>query len=57
RLSPDAGRHLEKGGIYITSGILTTKKEQVAEVVKQSGFDILEVLEDGEWCSIVGRKL
>ncbi len=57
RLSPDAGRHLEKGGIYITSGILTSKKAQVAEVVKQSGFDILEVLEDGEWCSIVGRKL
>lgn len=55
KLSADAGKHLNKDGIFISSGILIEKKEIVAEAVKNAGFDILEIAEDGEWCAIAAR--
>lgn len=54
-LSPGAKKHLKKGGIFISSGILLEKREQVAEAVKGAGFEILEIAEDGEWCAIAAR--
>lgn len=52
-LTPDVVRHLNAGGIYISSGILLEKEELVSEAVKAAGFSIVEVLKDGEWCCIV----
>ncbi len=54
-LSESAKSHLEQGGVFISSGILTEKKEKVAEAVKAAGFDIIEIVEDGEWCAIAAR--
>lgn len=51
-LSPHAAKHLEKGGAYISSGILTEKKEQVAGAIEDCGFKIKEIREDGMWCAI-----
>ena len=51
-LAPSAKKHLRNGGIFISSGILLEKKEQVAEAVTKAGFEILEIPEDGEWCAI-----
>ena len=55
QLAPSARKHLAKNGLFISSGILLEKKDQVAEEVKRAGFDILEIPEDGEWCAIVAR--
>lgn len=55
QLAPSAKKHLNKDGLFISSGILLEKKEQVAEEVKKAGFEILEIPEDGEWCAIVAR--
>ena len=55
-LSPDAYKHLDKDGIYISSGILLEKKDIVAEAVKDAGFEIIEIPEDGEWCAIAARR-
>ena len=55
-LSPSAGKHINKDGVYISSGILLEKKDQVAEAVRAAGFEILEIPEDGEWCAIAARK-
>lgn len=55
-LAPDAIRHLEPGGVFISSGILTEKRDQVAEAVRAAGFEILEIPEDGEWCAIAAKK-
>ena len=52
-LTPDVARHLNAGGIYISSGILLEKEELVSEAIKAAGFSIVEVLTDGEWCCIV----
>ena len=55
-LSGAAAEHMVDGGIYISSGILIEKKEQVAEAVVTAGFEIIEILEKGEWCAIAAQK-
>lgn len=54
-LAKSAGKHLEKDGVFISSGILVEKKETVAAAVKAAGFEILEIVEDGEWCAIAAK--
>lgn len=56
RLSPAASGHLRQGGWYITSGILDVKEEEVTQAVCDAGFDICDVLHDGEWCALIARK-
>ena len=56
RLSPAAAEHLRQGGLYITSGILDIKEDIVRQAVEAAGFDIMEMLSDGEWRAIVARK-
>lgn len=55
-LSKDVSRHLEEGGIYITSGIIDDKEELVAEAIRDAGYEILEIMRDGEWRAIVARN-
>lgn len=47
------GQHLKKGGIYITSGILNTKEEEVREALTENNFDILSVEHMKEWCCFI----
>lgn len=54
-LSESAQKHMEKGGIFISSGILVEKEELVSEAIKAAGFEIIEIAEDGEWCAIAAR--
>ena len=56
KLAPEAIKHLDRGGIFISSGILLEKRDEVAEAVTAAGFDILEIPEDGEWCAIAAQK-
>ena len=56
KLSPAAAEHLDRGGWYITSGILDVKEEVVAEAIENSGFRVCEVLHDGEWCAVIAVK-
>ncbi len=55
-LSPSAATQMKAGGIYITSGILDIKVDQVSKVVRDAGFDILEILADGEWRAIIAVR-
>jgi len=55
-LTPCVSKHLKKGGIYITSGILDEKEEFMLNVMKRDGFEVLEVTRQGEWVSITARK-
>ena len=56
QLAPDAYTHLDEGGVFISSGILLEKRDQVAAAVEAAGFEILEIPEDGEWCAIAARR-
>lgn len=55
RLTPATHSHLRPGGIYISSGILDVKEDIVKQSIEESGFEIVEVLADGEWRAIVAR--
>ena len=56
RLSPSAAEHLKTGGVFISSGILDIKEEVVSKAVVEAGFNIEEILRDGEWRAIVATK-
>ncbi|MCR4586134.1 MAG: 50S ribosomal protein L11 methyltransferase [Lachnospiraceae bacterium] len=56
-LTPVLHEHLKKNGIYITSGIIEGKETQVEEAMKDNGFEVLGTYAQGEWRSVVGRKL
>ena len=55
-LSKDVSKHLKEKGIYISSGILTEKRDLVADAIQKCGFQILEIREQGEWCAIAAEK-
>lgn len=52
-LSDDVAKHMEEGGYFISSGILVEKEDIVANHLKEQGFNIVEIKEDGLWCAIV----
>ncbi len=45
-------KNLESGGVFISSGILMEKKETVVTALCKNGYEILEIIEKGEWCAI-----
>lgn len=47
--------HLKKGGLYITSGIIDTKEEDVRHALEENGFEILSVEHMKEWCCFIAR--
>ena len=52
RLAADCKKHLREGGIFISSGILKEKEDEVKNAITDAGFDIMEIAEEGEWCAI-----
>ena len=54
-LSKDVASHLKGKSIYISSGILIEKQEQVVSIIEECGFHILDILEEGEWCAIAAQ--
>lgn len=54
-LEGDAAKHLDKGGVYITSGILTEQERKVVESLEAHGFEVVETIKKGEWCGIAAK--
>ena len=55
-LTPVVVKHMKPGGIYITSGILDVKEEEVRQAVERAGLKVVEVTRQGEWVSVTARK-
>lgn len=53
----DAWNNLEKNGLFITSGIIQSKKLLVKDKLEQQGFYIVETNEMEDWVSIIARKV
>jgi len=51
-LTKDVKKNLMPDGIFISSGILKEKEKQVVSAIKKSGFSILEVIDQDDWCAI-----
>ena len=47
--------NMNDNGIFISSGILTEKKEMVTEALYTNGYEVLETMTDGEWCAIAAK--
>ncbi len=56
RVAPGIKGCLKTGGVFISSGILTDLKDDVADAVKAAGFEITEIMEEGEWCAIAAKR-
>lgn len=54
-LMDDIKRVLKKGGILITSGIILDRKEQVKAKIESTGFEIIDITQDGEWVAISAK--
>lgn len=54
-LSCVIGENLKDNGLFICSGIIDTKEEEVRTSLERNGFKILETNKMGEWVSFVGR--
>lgn len=52
RLSEDAGRYLAKDGIFITSGIIDTREQDVLNALEQNGFQVIEHRTSGGWVAL-----
>lgn len=55
-MAPVIPARLKNGGIFITSGIIDFKENEVKEAIGQAGMEILEVTRQGEWVGITAKK-
>ncbi|MDO5292178.1 MAG: 50S ribosomal protein L11 methyltransferase [bacterium] len=55
-LSAEVGKHLIPGGIFITSGIIDMKKEEVKEALIRNGFEMVEERSMKDWNCLIARK-
>ena len=54
-LAPVIVRHLKKGGVFITSGIIDNKEQTVREALEAAGFEVIEATYQGEWVSLTAK--
>lgn len=52
RLCPDIPQFLKPGGVFITSGIIDTRKDDVVAALEAAGIRITELKEDEGWVAI-----
>ncbi|MCQ2522832.1 MAG: 50S ribosomal protein L11 methyltransferase [Lachnospiraceae bacterium] len=55
-LTPVIINQMKPGAVYITSGIINTKEEEVADCIRSNGLEILHIDHQGEWVGITARK-
>ncbi len=55
-LSPFVKEFIKDDGIFICSGIIIDRKEEVVEKLKAAGLKIKKVRETGEWAAVVCEK-
>ena len=48
-------QHMKEDGVFISSGIINMKREEVKEALLANGFTIIETIEMGDWVSFVAK--
>jgi ribosomal protein L11 methyltransferase len=56
-LSDYAGDYLKEDGYFIASGIINGKYEAVCEALNKNNFEIVEIVDKGEWHTIISKKV
>ena len=55
--SKEAYDLLPEGGYFLTSGIINKYEEDVIADFKEKGFDIVDILREGDWLGVVAQKV
>ncbi len=55
-LMPAGVAALKEGGMYITSGIVEGRENDVADAMRAAGLTVVEITAQGEWRCVVGKK-
>ena len=53
--SKDLARYVEKGGVFIASGVIADRKDDVVDALRESGFKLEESRQDKDWVAMVFR--
>ncbi|MEA3319945.1 MAG: 50S ribosomal protein L11 methyltransferase [Bacillota bacterium] len=56
RFTDDVYRVLENGGTFISSGIISMKKQEVKDALIKSGFKIQETMMMEDWVAFIAKK-
>ena len=56
-MAPVIGRFMKPDGVFISSGIINTKEEDVLAALKANGFLIVEVSREGDWRAVTARLI
>lgn len=52
----DVGRFMRDGAVFITSGIIDTREEEVQTALRENGFTVIERNEQSGWVCLVCKK-
>ena len=55
RLTPSTVEYLKNGKVFISSGIIDTRKDDVLAALEEHNFSIIEVSENAGWVAIAAR--
>jgi ribosomal protein L11 methyltransferase len=55
RLTPSTIEYLKNGKVFISSGIIDTRKDDVLAALEEHKFSIIEVRENAGWVAIAAR--
>ncbi len=55
-LAPAAKKYMTDDGVFITSGIITDRADDVKKVLEENGFEIITVNQRKDWVSMVCRQ-
>lgn len=55
-ISSYVGNYLKKDGIFISSGILINKINEVKSALTNNNFDIISTAQNGEWACVTAKK-
>ena len=56
-LAGTVGAYLADGGVFICSGIIDLRKEEVLAALHSSGFTVARAAETGNWCAFAVKRL
>lgn len=54
-LAKDVSKFLKEDGVFISSGIILAKIDEVCQALEENGFEIVKVERLGEWSAIVSK--
>ncbi len=56
RLNPDIKAYMSEDGVYIISGIIMPRADEVKASLDANGFEIIECITENDWCAMAVKR-